>query len=60
MYLVEPRAVLVERRTQIERFVWVGEGYAQRGSSGMYPWLPQVEPVEIDQATFDEVWAGAT
>lgn len=60
MYLQEPRAILVERGAQIERFVFVGDGSVVRGSSGMYPLLPQVEPVEIDQAMFDEAWQGAT
>lgn len=57
MYLDGNRATLVERTSQLERFVFVSDAATVRGSQGMYPLPPPVEPVEIDRETFDEAWA---
>jgi len=55
------RAIVVERREvcrvdTITRWVLVTGIYAFRGSSGSYPVLPQVEPVDVTSATFEEWW----
>ena len=73
LYMLEPRAVLVEQSWRVisfdgrqhvygwhtERCVYVNDEGATRGQKGMYPYLPACEPVTVDQATFDEAWEGA-
>lgn len=71
LYLIEPRAILLEQRWALlaherhgwhtERFVLVGPEGSHRGQKRMYPLVGTagVEPVTVDRATFDEAWEGA-
>lgn len=57
-YVTGGCALLVERQgSRVLRYVWASDAGHVRGSAEMYPHVPQVEPVEIDQATFAEAWA---